>query len=547
MDFFCLFSVCRFEKVRKGSKRFEKHVATKEIEIVRPEKQAMHVLVVEDNPTQSTLLRLHLQKLGFGVDCVMTLANALERLSKPGIDVVLLDLSLPDSNGIESFYRVHSLSESTPVVVLSALDDQEVALEALQHGAQDYLIKGRVSDDSVVRCLRYAIERNRVEAALRQSERRTRLIIENSLDAFIAIDADGYITDWNLQAEKLFGWSRKHVLDKMLAEVIVPSRFRDKHVLDRDQLFSMTRGRMLNKRREMYVLNKNQQEFPVEIGVFPIKDRDKQSYCAFISDITERKLIDEKTRELNEELERRVQERTTELIRSNQELEQFAKIASHDLQEPLRAIQGFATLLKTRYKGKLDEAGDEFIDFMVDGTSRMQQLIQAVLLHSSIKTEEDLTSVTDVSSVLDEVFTNLRQSIKESKAQFEISEMPEVAVERTQLIQLFQNLISNSIKYGGDEPPNVHISAELSVDRWLFTLRDNGIGVDPKYAEKIFDMFARLHGKTQYQGTGIGLAICKKIVMAHGGKIWMESEPGQGSIFYFSLPAALHAKENSHG
>jgi light-regulated signal transduction histidine kinase (bacteriophytochrome) len=235
------------------------------------------------------------------------------------------------------------------------------------------------------------------------------------------------------------------------------------------------------------------------------------------------------------------------LIRSNQELEQFAKIASHDLQEPLRAIQGFATLLKTRYKGKLDEAGDEFIDFMVDGTSRMQQLIQAVLLHSSIKTEEDLTSVTDVSSVLDEVFTNLRQSIKESKAQFEVSEMPEVAVERTQLIQLFQNLISNSIKYGGDEPPNVHISAELSVDRWLFTLRDNGIGVDPKYAEKIFDMFARLHGKTQYQGTGIGLAICKKIVMAHGGKIWMESEPGQGSIFYFSLPAAQHAKENSHG
>jgi PAS domain S-box-containing protein len=522
-------------------------VATKEIEIVRPEKQAMHVLVVEDNPTQSTLLRLHLQKLGFGVDCVMTLASALERLSKPGIDVVLLDLSLPDSNGIESFYRVHSLSESTPVVVLSALDDQEVALEALQHGAQDYLIKGRVSDDSVVRCLRYAIERNRVEAALRQSERRTRLIIENSLDAFIEIDAEGCITDWNLQAEKLFGWTRKHVLGKMLAEVIVPSRFRDKHVLDRDQLFSMTRGRMLNKRRDMYVLNKNQQEFPVEIGVFPIKDRDKQSYCAFISDITERKLIDEKTRELNEELERRVQERTTELIRSNQELEQFAKIASHDLQEPLRAIQGFATLLKSRYKGKLDEAGDEFIDFMVDGTSRMQLLIQDVLLHSSIKTEEDLTSVTDVSSVLDEVFANLRQSIKESKAQFEVSEMPEVAVERTQLIQLFQNLISNSIKYSGEEPPNIHISAALSVDRWLFTLRDNGIGVDPKYAEKIFDMFARLHGKTQYQGTGIGLAICKKIVMAHGGKIWMESEPGQGSIFYFSLPAAQHAKENSHG
>ncbi len=522
-------------------------MAIKEPELLDPEVPPMNVLVVEDNPTQSTLLRLHLRKLGFTVDCVTTLSACLERLTKPGIDVVLLDLSLPDSSGIESFYRVHSLSENMPIVVLSALDDQQVALEALHNGAQDYLIKGRVSDDSIVRCLRYAIERNRVETALRQSERITRLIIDNSLDAFIAIDEEGIITDWNLQAEKLFGWSRKQVLGKRVAEVIVPSRFRDKHVLDKDQLFSISKGKMLNRRREMYVLNRNQEEFPVEIGVFPIKDREQQIYCAFVSDITERKLIEEKTRELNEELEQRVQERTAELIRSNQELEQFAKIASHDLQEPLRAIQGFATLLHKRYQGKLDDAGNEFVDFIIDGTSRMQQLIQAVLLHSSIKAEENLSSVTDVNSVLDEVLTNLRQSINESKSEFDIGEMPEVAVERTQLVQLFQNLISNSIKYRGSKTPAIHISAELSVDRWLFTLRDNGIGVDPKYADKIFDMFARLHGKTEYQGTGIGLAICKKIVTAHGGKIWMESEPGQGSIFYFSLPAALQSKEKLNG
>jgi PAS domain S-box-containing protein len=395
--------------------------------------------------------------------------------------------------------------------------------------------------------LRYAIERNRIESALRQNERMTRLIIENSLDAFIAINSDGIITDWNLQAERLFGWTRKQVLNKPAAEVILPSRFRDKHVLDKDQLFSVSRGRLLNRRREMYVLNRHQEEFPVEIGVFSIKDRDRQIYCAFISDITERKLIEEKTRELNEELERRVQERTSELIRSNQELEQFAKIASHDLQEPLRAIQGFAILLQKRYKGKLDKDADEFVDFIIDGTSRMQQLIQAVLWHSSIKAEEDLSTVSDVGSALDEVLTNLRQAIAEANAEFDIGDMPDVAVERTQLVQLFQNLISNSIKYRGDRPPEIHLSAELSVDRWLFTLRDNGIGVDPKYAERIFDMFARLHGKTEYQGTGIGLAICKKIVMAHGGKIWMESEPGQGSIFYFSLPAACQSKEKING
>jgi PAS domain S-box-containing protein len=517
-----------------------------EVDVGRAKDEPMQVLVVEDNPTQSTLLRLHLQKLSFNVECVGTLAGALERLTAPGIDVVLLDLSLPDSQGIDTFYRVHSLAENTPVVVLSALDDQELALEALHSGAQDYLIKGRVGDDSIVRCLRYAIERNRVESALRMSERRTRLIIENSLDAFIAIDSDGIITDWNLQAEKQFGWSRKQVIGKMVAEVIVPSRFRDKHVLDKNQLFSVAKGRFMNRRREMYVLKRTGEEFPVEIGVFPIRDPDGVMYCAFVSDITERKLIEEKTRELNEELERRVQERTHDLITSNEELEQFAKIASHDLQEPLRAIQGFVSLLEKRFKGQLGQEGDEFIGFIIDGTSRMQQLIQSVLLHSSIKTEEHMESLTAVGPVIDEVLTNLRAAIIESGAEFDVEELPAVAVERTQLIQLFQNLISNSIKYRNG-PPRITISAELSVDRWLFTLRDNGIGVDPKYAERIFDMFARLHGKTEYSGTGIGLAICKKIVLAHGGKIWMESEVGQGSIFYFSLPAAIQVKEKING
>jgi chemotaxis family two-component system sensor kinase Cph1 len=203
-------------------------------------------------------------------------------------------------------------------------------------------------------------------------------------------------------------------------------------------------------------------------------------------------------------------------------------------------------LLEKRFKGQLGQEGDEFIGFIIDGTSRMQQLIQSVLLHSSIKSEERMESLTAMGPVIDEVLTNLRAAIIESNAEFDIEDLPEVAVERTQLIQLFQNLISNSIKYRNG-PPKITISAELSVDRWLFTLRDNGIGVDPKYAERIFDMFARLHGKTEYSGTGIGLAICKKIVLAHGGKIWMESEVGQGSIFYFSLPAAIQVKEKING
>lgn len=506
----------------------------------------MRVLVVEDNLTQSTMLRLSLQKIGYAVECVGTLALALNKLSAGGVDVVLLDLSLPDSSGIESFYQLHAFAEAVPIVVLSATDDEDTALQALQHGAQDYLIKGRVADDSIVRCLRYAVERNQIELAFRENERRTRLIIENSLDAFVAVDEDGLITDWNLQAEKIFGWTRKEVLGHKIGEIIVPPRLRAKHQDYKDHLFAVVKGRLINKRREMYVLNRGGEEIPVEVAAFPVEDGKRKLYCAYINNISERKAIEEKTRHLNEELERRVQQRTADLIKSNEELAQFAKVASHDLQEPLRAVQGFVELLAKRYKGRLDKDADDFINYIIDGTKRMQELIAAVLSHSQIKVEGDhLTTVTDCHSVIKEVMTNLKQSIDESQALFKIGDLPPVAVERVQLVQLFQNLINNALKYRSSEPPMIDIQAELSVDRWLFTVRDNGIGVDPKYTEKIFDMFARLHGKTQYTGTGIGLAICKKIVTAHGGKIWMESEPGEGSIVYFSLPAVAHATENA--
>ena len=233
-----------------------------------------------------------------------------------------------------------------------------------------------------------------------------------------------------------------------------------------------------------------------------------------------------------------MQERTTELMRSNEELQQFAKIASHDLQEPLRAIEGFAKLLDRRYRDKLDAVGNQFLEFILDGVSRMQKLIQSVLEHSSISTEKKEIQAIDVSSVVKEVMKNLNQAINESKATIIYGDLPAVAVERAQLVQLFQNIISNAIKYASsDRPPYIIISSEKSVDEWLFSIRDNGIGIDNKYAERIFDMFSRLHGAVKYEGTGMGLAICKKIVTAHGGRIWMESEIGEGSIFFFTLPA----------
>ncbi len=504
------------------------------------------VLIVEDSPTQAQMLNISLRRLNIGAERVGTLKDALQRLMQPDFDVILLDLSLPDSSGLNAFQKLHAQNRSMPIVVLTGLDDQTIALQAVKEGAQDYLIKGRASEDSIVRCLRYAVERSRAELALIESEKRTRLIIENSLDAFMAVDENGVIIDWNRQAENLFGYSRQEVLGKYAGELIRPGSFRRNIVPDFKQLLNDKKSEILNRRTQGYALAKNGREFVIEFGIFAVKDGSAETYCGFVNDITERKEFERKRRQINQELEQRVEERTADLVRSNEELHQFAKIASHDLQEPLRAVQGFANLLATRYRDKLDKDAGDFIDFILDGAARMQQLIQAVLEHSSIHETREQIALNSVSSVLEEVLANLNQSICDSKATITAGNLPSVAVERPQLIQLFQNLISNSLKYTEGKPPQIVISAELQVDQWLFSVQDNGIGIDSQYAEKIFDMFARLHGRTKYSGTGMGLAICKKIVTAHGGKIWMESEPGQGAIFFFTLPANIKPKEQSH-
>jgi Bacteriophytochrome (light-regulated signal transduction histidine kinase) len=288
---------------------------------------------------------------------------------------------------------------------------------------------------------------------------------------------------------------------------------------------------------ELQAIHKEGKQFPIEFVVFKIKEDLDYLFCAFVRDISEHK-------RMNEELERIVGERTERLTQSNEELKQFAKIASHDLQEPLRAVQGFANLLKETTEGKLDDEAQEFIAFILDGTQRMQNLIQAVLTHSSIIKTEGTSYETKCNDVIEDVLTNLSALIKETEAGFDIDSLPEVAVERSHLVQLFQNLISNALKYRNKtRPPHIEIKVDSSGDYWLFSVRDNGIGMDPRYTEKVFDMFARLHGKNEYSGTGMGLAICKRIVTSHGGSISVESQPGEGSIFLFTLPAVTKPKE----
>jgi PAS domain S-box-containing protein len=240
--------------------------------------------------------------------------------------------------------------------------------------------------------------------------------------------------------------------------------------------------------------------------------------------------------QMNDALEDKVNERTIELVRSNDDLQQFAYVASHDLQEPLRMVASYMNLLESRYKGKLDADADEFIAFAVDGALRMQALINDLLVYSRVGTQDKRFQKVSATRIYAGAVTNLQLAITESGAEITCGELPVVMGDKPQLISLLQNLIGNALKYRGETGPRVHVSAERKGSEWVFSVRDNGIGIDPQYFERIFVIFQRLHGKGEYSGTGIGLALCKKIVERHGGRIWVRSDPGTGTTFSFTMP-----------
>jgi light-regulated signal transduction histidine kinase (bacteriophytochrome) len=227
-----------------------------------------------------------------------------------------------------------------------------------------------------------------------------------------------------------------------------------------------------------------------------------------------------------------------ELARSNAELEQFAYVASHDLQEPLRLIASYTHLLEKHYKGKLDAEADEFIRYTVESTARMQRLIRDLLAYSRVSMHGKAFDKTDLNEALKQALFNLHIAIDENHAVITQDDLPVLNVDAIQMAQLFQNLIGNAIKFHGQEPPCIHISANQAGGVWTIGVRDNGIGIDPRFYERIFILFQRLHDRSEYSGTGIGLAICKRIIERHQGKIWVDSEPGKGTTFYFTLPVS---------
>ncbi len=256
-----------------------------------------------------------------------------------------------------------------------------------------------------------------------------------------------------------------------------------------------------------------------------------------------RRTAEENLKTLNNELEDRVAERTQqleeankELVRSNEELQLFAYVASHDLQEPLRMVASYTQLLSRRYKGKLDEDADDFIGFAVDGANRMQGLINDLLAYSRVGTKGKPLTPYNANDALELALSNLQVAIEDSGAVITHDELPVVMADSTQLTQLFQNLIGNAIKFSVEKPPRIEIGVKKQGGEWQISVHDNGIGIDPEYMERVFVIFQRLHTRDEYSGSGIGLAICKKVVERHEGRIWVESKKGEGSTFYFTLP-----------
>lgn len=500
----------------------------------------VRILIVESSHTFVLSISIFFEKKGIDVVDASTLEDCLKILQTNRFDAILLDLSLPDCTGLEVFYQVKRIDADCPIVIFTEIGEEDLAHGAIEKGADGHIVKELASNDSIFRRLEYAIEKNKAEQLLRKSEKRLRIILENSYDAFISADDNWSITDWNWKAQKTFGWSKEEIIGKPLSS-IVPYHLRVHYAKTIEEQWAQTSGNLLRGHYEFIAADKEGFEFNIEFVIFKIIEDEDYMYCVFVRDISERK-------KLEEELERLVDERTEALLKSNEELRQFAKIASHDLQEPLRAVQGFANLLLENTKGNLDKDSEEFVGYILDGTKRMQNLIQSVLTHSNIDSTDSSTQATKCNLVMEDVLNDLMSPIHETKAIFEIDDLPEVAVERSHLHQLFLNLVSNALKYRSEKRPHVVVKVDQSGDMWLFSVRDNGIGFNPKYSDKIFDMFARLHGKTQYTGTGMGLAICKRIVTSHGGTISVESEPGHGSIFLFTLPAVQNSdKELNNG
>jgi len=490
----------------------EKHLAQMESKYRGLLEAAPDAMVVVNQDGEIVLLNVQAEKqfgyhrdelLGQKVKNIIPEGFA-ERLVADGARTPAEALAQQIGTGIELSGRRKDKTEFPIEIMLSPLES-----------AEGILVTAAIRDISV---------RKDAEQHLAQMESKYRGLLEAAPDAMVVVNQGGAIVLLNVQAEKQFGYRRDELVGQKVKNII-PEGFAERLLADALRSAEDALAQQIGTGIELTGRRKNGSHFPIEIMLSPLESAEGILVTAAIRDITKRK-----------KAEAHLLQKVEELNRSNEELEQFAYIASHDLQEPLRMVASYTQLLSKRYKGRLDSDADEFISFAVDGASRMQRLINDLLAYSRVGTKAMDLHDTSSEEALQQALINLRGAVAESGAIVTQDPLPTVLADEMQLIHLFQNLLGNAIKYQNPGIPRVHVSAcRNGENKWIFSVKDNGLGIDSQYFEKIFGMFQRLHKREEFAGTGVGLAICKKIVERHGGTISVESQPGHGSTFRFAL------------
>ncbi len=512
------------------------------------------ILIVDDMLTNLEVLFACLTDAGFRILVAEDGEGALQKAKYALPDLILLDILMPEMDGFETCRRLKAdaATAGIPVIFMTALTETADKIKGFSLGAVDYITKPFQQEEVLARVQTHISlqlltrrlqdqnqrlaeeiqERQRKEAALCESEERFRLLVEGVKDyAIVMLDPDGLVVSWNSGAERIKGYQAEEIIGRSFACFYPAEKVQQGHPQKLLEI-AKTKGQVED---EGWRVRKDGTRFWTDVVITALwKEGRLWGFSKVTRDITERK----KAQQI---LERQHQE----LVRSNIELQQFAYIASHDLQEPLRMVTSYLQLLQLRYKEQLDQNANDFIGYAVDGATRMRTLINDLLVYSRVGTRGKPFALTDCDQVMQEAIANLKVTIADQEAIVTWDGLPKVIGDATQLTQLFQNLISNAIKFHRSEPPAVHIVAERQEQGWLFAVQDNGIGIEPQYAERIFEIFQRLHHRTDYPGTGIGLAICRKIVERHGGKIWIESEASQGTTFYFTIADSEKTESDS--
>jgi len=475
-------------------------------------------MIVEDEAIVAADLKQKLEDLNHQVVAVATRGNeAILKAGKFKPELILMDIVLKGSiNGIETAKQIQK-NLDVPIIYVTAYADRETLNQAKTTAPFGYIIKP-FQTEHIESTLEMALYKYKMDQKLKEDEAWFRILFDFAPDAYYLIDLKGNLIDGNIAAQKLIGYKKDELIGK---------NFKDIGLLTSSDLSRAMEGLGKNQKKkstgpEEYVLiKKNGTTVAVEIKTYPVMINNEIMVLGIARDITERKQSEEALKKLNRELQKR-----------NREIEEFTFVASHNLQTPMRMVSSYVELFARHYKNKLDKNAKEFIGYIKDGSYQMKSMIDDLLVYTKLTTRTRPLERTDCSEMIE----RLKNILKAGNYIITYDPLPQVWSDPKQLYQLFYHLIINAIKFSNKTPIMVHISAKKQKDSYLFFVRDNGIGIDPQYYERIFLIFQKLHSPEEYPGTGIGLAICKKIIEQHNGKIWVKSKPGSGSTFFFTLP-----------